>query len=54
MTSSSGRPMEVAREGSGTFVSQLQVSDTFVSQPHALEGVGEYILNEYVPHTSGS
>ena len=36
--------MEAAREGSGASV----------SQPHALEGVGEHISNQYVPHTSGS
>ena len=43
MATSSNQPMEVAREGSGASV----------SQPHALEGVGEYIFNENVPHTSG-
>ena len=44
MATSSDRPMEAAREGSGAYV----------SQPHALEGVGEHISNQYVPHTSGS
>ncbi|XP_015159649.1 uncharacterized protein [Solanum tuberosum] len=44
MASSSDRPMEPAREGSGTSV----------PQPHALEEVGEPFLNQYVPHTSGS
>ena len=44
MATSSDRPMEAAREGSGASV----------SQPHALEGVGEHISNQYVPHTSGS
>ncbi|XP_049394629.1 uncharacterized protein LOC125858895 [Solanum stenotomum] len=36
--------MEAAREGSGTSV----------SQPHALEWVGEHFSNQYVPQTSGS
>uniref|UniRef100_M1DD81 Uncharacterized protein n=1 Tax=Solanum tuberosum TaxID=4113 RepID=M1DD81_SOLTU len=36
--------MDAAREGSGTSV----------SQPHALEEVGEHFSNQYVPHTSGS
>uniref|UniRef100_M1DF56 Polyprotein n=1 Tax=Solanum tuberosum TaxID=4113 RepID=M1DF56_SOLTU len=44
MATSSDRPMEAAREGSGASV----------SQPHALEGVGEHISNQYVPHTCGS
>ncbi|XP_049405207.1 uncharacterized protein LOC125868643 [Solanum stenotomum] len=44
MASSSNRPMEAAYEGSGISV----------SQPHALEGVGEHFSNQYVPHTSGS
>ena len=43
MDTSSNRPMEATREGSGASV----------SKPHALEGVGEYISNEHVPHTSG-
>ena len=38
------RPKEAAREG----------SDSSVSQPHALEGVGKHILNQYVPPTCGS
>jgi len=44
MASSSDRPMEADREGSGTSV----------RQPHALEEVGEPFSNQYVPHTSGS
>uniref|UniRef100_M1DAU9 Uncharacterized protein n=1 Tax=Solanum tuberosum TaxID=4113 RepID=M1DAU9_SOLTU len=36
--------MEASREGSGASI----------SQPHALEVVGEHISNQYVPHTSGS
>ncbi|XP_049352548.1 uncharacterized protein LOC125816977 [Solanum verrucosum] len=44
MATSSGRPIEAAREGSGTSV----------PQPHALEEVAEPLSNQYVPHTSGS
>uniref|UniRef100_M1DSU3 CCHC-type domain-containing protein n=1 Tax=Solanum tuberosum TaxID=4113 RepID=M1DSU3_SOLTU len=44
MASSSDRPMEAAHEGLGTSV----------SQPQALEEVGEHFSNQYVPHTSGS
>ena len=44
MDTSSNRPMEAAREGSGASV----------SKPHALEGVGEHISTEYVPHSSRS
>lgn len=36
--------MEIDREG----------SSAFVSQPHALEGVGEHLSNQYFPHTCGS
>ena len=44
MTSSYQRPMEATPEGWGTSI----------SQPHALEGVGEHISKHYVPHISGS
>jgi len=44
MASSSDRPMEANREGSGNSM----------PQPHALEEVGEPFSNQYVPHTSGS
>uniref|UniRef100_M1DL63 22 kDa kafirin cluster; Ty3-Gypsy type n=1 Tax=Solanum tuberosum TaxID=4113 RepID=M1DL63_SOLTU len=44
MASSSNRPIEVAHEGSGASV----------SQPHALEGVGEHLSNQYITHSNGS
>ncbi|WMV45968.1 hypothetical protein MTR67_039353 [Solanum verrucosum] len=44
MVTSSDLPMEAAREGSGASV----------SQPRALEGVGEHISIQYVHHSSGS
>ncbi|KAH0770683.1 hypothetical protein KY290_014664 [Solanum tuberosum] len=44
MTSSTDRPREADREGSGTSV----------PRPHALEEIGEHFSNQYVPHTSGS
>ncbi|KAH0705920.1 hypothetical protein KY289_010996 [Solanum tuberosum] len=40
MATSSDRPMKAAREGSGASI----------SQPHALEGVGEHISNQAGPH----
>ncbi|KAH0645095.1 hypothetical protein KY284_032979 [Solanum tuberosum] len=44
MATSSDRPMEADREGSGNSM----------PQPHALEEVGEPFSNQYVSHTSGS